>query len=186
MHPTTTRTTRPGVLPLAVLLAAVLGACSSTQPLDRQAEDAALETEIKARVAADPELNPFEIAVDVDEGVVRLHGMVDDAGDREKAGDLARRVDGVVRVVNEITYGEESVSDRLDDGALTARVKARLAADPEVNPMNVDVDTENGVVTLSGRVETAEERDRAERLARETEGVASVRNLLEVGDLTGG
>lgn len=71
---------------------------------------------------------------------------------------------------------------QVDDAAITAAVKAKLAADMDVNPFNIDVDTNEGVVTLQGRVEKQEARDKAEQLARETDGVRRVINLVKVGD----
>ncbi|MEA2563990.1 MAG: hyperosmotically inducible periplasmic protein [Acidobacteriota bacterium] len=73
---------------------------------------------------------------------------------------------------------------KVDDAAITASVKAKLATDGDINPFNIDVDTNEGVVTLQGRVEKAEARDKAEQLARETEGVRRVINLVKVGDKT--
>lgn len=73
---------------------------------------------------------------------------------------------------------------QVDDAAITAAVKAKLAADGDVNPFNIDVDTNEGVVTLQGRVEKQEARDKAEQLARETDGVRRVINLVKVGDQT--
>ena len=70
---------------------------------------------------------------------------------------------------------------QVDDAAITAKVKAKLAADGDVNPFNIDVDTNEGVVTLQGRVEKEEARTKAEQLARETEGVKRVINLVKVG-----
>lgn len=69
---------------------------------------------------------------------------------------------------------------RLADAAISARVKARLLADPEVNGLAIDVDTVNGVVTLNGRVETLAQRDEAVKLARTTEGVVAVNNLVQL------
>ena len=71
---------------------------------------------------------------------------------------------------------------QVDDAAITAAVKAKLAADGDINPFNIDVDTNEGVVTLQGRVEKAEARSKAEELARETDGVKRVINLVKVGD----
>jgi osmotically-inducible protein OsmY len=67
------------------------------------------------------------------------------------------------------------------DVEITARVKTKLAADPEINPFRIDVDTVDGRVTLSGTVRTEHQVEEAEALARGTEGVSEVRNLLEVG-----
>jgi hyperosmotically inducible periplasmic protein len=71
---------------------------------------------------------------------------------------------------------------QVDDAAITAAVKAKLATDGDINPFNIDVDTNEGVVTLQGRVEKAEARTEAERLARTTDGVRRVINLIKVGD----
>jgi len=71
---------------------------------------------------------------------------------------------------------------KVDDAVITASVKAKLAADGDINPFNIDVDTNEGVVTLQGRVEKEEARTKAEQLARETDGVRRVINLVKVGD----
>jgi hyperosmotically inducible protein len=71
---------------------------------------------------------------------------------------------------------------QVDDAAITAAVKAKLTADTDINPFNIDVDTNEGVVTLQGRVEKEEARTKAEQLARDTDGVKRVVNLITVGD----
>jgi hyperosmotically inducible periplasmic protein len=71
---------------------------------------------------------------------------------------------------------------QIDDAAITTAVKAKLATDGNINPFNIDVDTNEGVVTLQGRVDKAEARTEAERLARTTDGVKRVINLIKVGD----
>ncbi|MEA2601930.1 MAG: hyperosmotically inducible periplasmic protein [Acidobacteriota bacterium] len=75
-----------------------------------------------------------------------------------------------------------TVGSQVDDAAITAKVKAKLAADGDINPFNIDVDTNEGVVTLQGRVTKEEARTKAERHARETDGVKRVINLVKVGD----
>jgi osmotically-inducible protein OsmY len=79
------------------------------------------------------------------------------------------------------------------DPGITATVKARLAADDIVRAHVIDVDTAEGVVTLSGTVPTAVAEDRAIRLARETDGVVEVVDEIVVntavptsGELEGG
>ncbi len=69
-----------------------------------------------------------------------------------------------------------------DDASITAKIKAKLATDSDINSFNVDVTTNRGVVTLHGRVKTEEARETAERYARETDGVQRVVNLVKVGD----
>ncbi len=66
------------------------------------------------------------------------------------------------------------------DGALTSKIKAKMALDDTVKALNVDVDTVGGVVTLTGVVRTDAERQRALALARETDGVIRVVDRLEL------
>jgi hyperosmotically inducible periplasmic protein len=77
-----------------------------------------------------------------------------------------------------------TAGQQIDDATITAAVKAKLAADGDINPFNIDVDTNGGVVTLQGRVAKAEARSKAEEHARNTEGVKRVINLISVGDQT--
>lgn len=89
------------------------------------------------------------------------------------------------RAGEEVKEGAAELGERaqplVEDAAVTARVKAKLAADPEVAAYTIDVDTVNHVVTLSGSVGSAAESAEAEKLARDTEGVTDVVNRLTVG-----
>ncbi|HEY8461432.1 MAG TPA: BON domain-containing protein [Blastocatellia bacterium] len=66
------------------------------------------------------------------------------------------------------------------DAAVTTAVKNRLATDPATSGARINVDTANGVVTLSGSVSTAAEKAEAERIARNTQGVTQVVNNINV------
>lgn len=67
------------------------------------------------------------------------------------------------------------------EGTLTAKIKSKMALDDIVKASAIDVDTRDGVVTLTGTVTSEAERQRALQLARETEGVRSVADRLKVG-----
>jgi len=73
-----------------------------------------------------------------------------------------------------------TVGDAVDDKTILASVKSKLVADKPSNLTKVNVDVTNGTVYLSGNVESAEQKARAERLAQETKGVRSVVNNLQV------
>lgn len=66
------------------------------------------------------------------------------------------------------------------DGAITSAVKTRFLADPMVKGLKIDVDTDNGVVTLNGNVASKAEMDKATELARSTTGVKRVVSNLRV------
>src|SRR4029079_3857237 len=68
----------------------------------------------------------------------------------------------------------------LADGALTAKIKSKMALDDSVLARTIDITTKDHVVTLSGTVRTAAERDRAVQLAKETAGVTRVVDSLRV------
>jgi hyperosmotically inducible periplasmic protein len=72
------------------------------------------------------------------------------------------------------------VGDAVSDSALTARIKSKMVLDDDVTARGIDVDTSGTIVTLTGVVRSADERDRAVRLARETEGVTKVVDKLRV------
>ncbi len=80
-----------------------------------------------------------------------------------QAGEAATKIEGAV-----------------EEGTLTAKIKSKMALDDYVKARAIDVDTSGTVVTLTGVVESPEERDRAVRLARETAGVTRVVDALEV------
>jgi hyperosmotically inducible periplasmic protein len=66
------------------------------------------------------------------------------------------------------------------NAALTAKIKSKMALDDTIDASDINVDTTDGVVTLHGSVKSAAENQRAVQLARETEGVKSVNDLLSV------
>ena len=77
---------------------------------------------------------------------------------------------------------ERTIGEKVDDAAITAQVKAKLVADRAKNLVNVNVDTRDGIVHLSGIVPTEADRAEAEHLARVTKGVRLVQNDLAVRD----
>jgi osmotically-inducible protein OsmY len=68
----------------------------------------------------------------------------------------------------------------VDDGAITAKVKAALAGDPRTKAHQVNVETREGKVQLSGFVDSSEAKSTAEELARAVDNVKSVDNELDV------
>lgn len=74
----------------------------------------------------------------------------------------------------------QTTGEQVDDGMIVSKIKAKLTADVEINPFNIDVDSNSGEVTLQGTVAKDLAKTRAEQLARETEGVRRVINLIKV------
>ena len=79
-----------------------------------------------------------------------------------------------------VACGGKTIRPATDDGSVSTRVRTALLNDPQVAAGNINVTAANGVITLSGQVRTAAERDRAVALARQTSGVNVVRSELSV------
>lgn len=149
---------------LAALLAA--GAAAQLACTERQVERADAELE-----AADAK---------AEEQARELGTRADEAGRRLEEG-LERGAENVERSLEKAAREIEPIArDVLDDAEISVRVKARLAADPDVKALHIDVDTVDGRVTLNGKVESAHQREEAEDLARRTPGVREVVNLIQV------
>lgn len=78
------------------------------------------------------------------------------------------------------TPTRESTGEYIDNAAITARVKTALISDPVTKARDINVESFRGTVQLSGFVNTAEEKTRAEQVARAADGVVAVQNNLAV------
>jgi hyperosmotically inducible periplasmic protein len=76
----------------------------------------------------------------------------------------------------------KAIGETIDDATISTRVKTALLNDPDIDALTITVDTTKGVVTLSGRIKTAAEEQRAIELARKTPGVQDVKSVLRIGD----
>ncbi len=77
-----------------------------------------------------------------------------------------------------------SASSQMSDTTITSKIKAKYVGDADVKVFDVSVNTEEGVVYLTGRVDTQAQKEEAERLAWNTDGVTQVVNHIKVGDKT--
>lgn len=79
-----------------------------------------------------------------------------------------------------LTACGKAVSATIDDAQVTTRVKTALLNAPEVDAKRIEVDTVQGIVTLSGGVRSEAERDQAVAVARRIGGVKDVRSTLQI------
>jgi osmotically-inducible protein OsmY len=84
------------------------------------------------------------------------------------------------RATAEANYAARKLGGTMGDSALTAKIKSKMALDDYVDARAIDVDTSNSIVTLTGVVASASERDRALGLARQTAGVTRVVDKLRI------
>src|SRR6185436_8702785 len=71
--------------------------------------------------------------------------------------------------------------EAVTDAEITTKIKAEYAKDKEVSAMKIHVDTDKGVVKLTGTAKTASEADKAVTIAKNTKGVSSVVNEIQIG-----
>ena len=168
---------------------AVLGmaACSATRTQRAPGEmvdDATILTSVKAKLVSDKVTDAGDINVDVNRGVVKLSGFVDNAEQKSEAAKVARNVSGVKSVQNDIAVkqgsGGSTAGEVIDDSALTAKVKAALIESPDTKAHQINVETNQGVVQLSGFVDNAAAKSAATTVAKSVDGVKDVKNELSV------
>lgn len=75
---------------------------------------------------------------------------------------------------------KEAVKESVEEAAITTKVKAEYAKDKQVSAMKIHVNTDKGVVKLTGNAKSKEESDKAESIAKGTKGVVSVKNDIKV------
>lgn len=74
----------------------------------------------------------------------------------------------------------ETIATKVDDAAIVTKVKTGLAADKDISALKIDVDSRDGVVTLTGSVPSSAAQDRAVQIARDVKDVKSVDSRLTV------
>jgi hyperosmotically inducible periplasmic protein len=79
-----------------------------------------------------------------------------------------------------VMRGQQTAGEYIDDAAITAEIKSRMAADADVAATSISVETLNGTAQLSGFARSQAEKDRAAEIARDAKGVQSVRNDIIV------
>lgn len=103
------------------------------------------------------------------------------AQNREKVQDKVETTKDKMPTAEERAKNREKVSSTASNATLTTKVKTALASDVGMKTMtNIDVDSNNGVVTLKGKVDSADAKKKAGDIAKKVDGVKSVKNELKV------
>jgi osmotically-inducible protein OsmY len=144
-------------------------------------EDEGIEIKTSNRIG-----NRFKEAVHLNatsyNRMVLLTGEVPDAATKTEAERIARAVENVRGVYNELAIaGVSAYAVRTNDSVLTSKVKARFVDAGKFHPLRVKVVTENSIVYLMGLLKKQEAQDATE-IARTTSGVQKVVRLFEYID----
>src|SRR5262245_54360658 len=149
---------------------------STTQAVKGGVSDSWITSKTKIALFADSRVPGASVHVETQKGMVYLRGKVESDEAKKAAEDVARGVDGVQGVKNELQVVPASAKKTVEakDDDITKQVKERFKADPKLK--SLDDRTDNGVVTLQGKLPNINASARASQMAREVPGVRSVRN----------
>ena len=141
--------------------------------------DEEIQKAVQDAFSYDPRVAPFQGHVDVDSGMVTLRGQVDNLKAKRAATRDAMNTVGVIAVKNRLKVRP---GEKLPDDTVTDKVRAALRRSPHVDLYDVDVTNRQGVVTVSGTVDTHAQRAVASDLASGIKGVLMVINHITVRD----
>jgi osmotically-inducible protein OsmY len=155
--------------------------------------DDAIQDRIEHRFATNPSVKKYDVSVKVSGGVATLSGTVATEPQKAEAERLAK-VPGVTKVNNEVKIDKDSdrtlaertksglskTGEAINDTWITAKVKWFFVGEDSLKGSDINVDTNNHVVTLKGTVRSAAGRARAVQLAKETDGVTKVDDQLTI------
>ena len=184
-----------GKITLTLILASLFSVSAFADKNVEKTSDAWLEAKLVTSYLFSKNVSLSDIDVDVRNQVAYLSGAVQSPVERELAEEIAKSVDGIRKVESKISIvnsdpsakasmnaknKEKSFAATVDDLSTTASIKTKFLTTSNVSGLDVKVSTDRGVVTLTGKVNSDAERSLAEQIAKNTDGVVSVNNMLEI------
>lgn len=150
--------------------------------LGTQVDDTVVTSSVKSALMADDLVKSFDLQVETRKGVVQLSGFVDSQAQIDQAVALTRAVAGVTDIENGVTLkgSPSTMGTKIDDTAVTSRVKAALLADSAIKSFDISVLTFKGEVQLTGFVNSQAQIDQADKIASAAEGASGVKNELMI------
>jgi len=144
--------------------------------------DTWMTAKTKIALFADPRIKGSEINVETTQGLVMIRGKVDSDEAKQAAEGIAKGIDGVKSVKNELQVVAPSKREAIDDkdASITTRVNAQIAKDSYLKDAGIHAQTNAGVVSLSGEVSSLMTSAQASWTAWQVPGVKSVKNDLTV------
>jgi osmotically-inducible protein OsmY len=125
-----------------------------------------------ALTACSPRDNDPTVGQRVDQGIATAEKKTERAGEI-----IERKTEQAGRAIEQ---GGQNMADATTNASLTAAVKAALLTAPDLASMQINVDSNGGVVTLRGEVKSSAEKTQAEQVASNVDGVQSVVNDLRI------
>jgi osmotically-inducible protein OsmY len=132
---------------------------------------------VLAAVTSDPRVRDAALSVNVAQGVATLSGAVPSLSAKLAVGELARNTVGVLLVKNELEVRPAKIAD---DEVLSQRARAALLWDPKTGAQGIEVTAHDGLVTITGIVATASNRQHAADIVSGIAGIRALDNQLRV------
>lgn len=164
---------------------------TNQQTTNGQSGDSFREGQLWATYVLNPALQAYRIDGDIHGNTATLTGTVDTKTEKLLAAALAQQVKGITTVRNNINVDPAEIvvttfipgnvfAQQVRDATTSAEINSQLKWNEYTDALDIDVATQNGKVTLTGSADTQKAKQRAARIAANTEGVRSVNNQLTV------
>ncbi|TJY61013.1 BON domain-containing protein [Sinimarinibacterium sp. CAU 1509] len=166
-----------------------VAAVSTERSYGQVVDDATITSTVKSKLLWSKYTDGLSTDVDTNRGNVKLIGTADSEAAKSLAGQLAGNTRGVASVDNQLVVKTpkpglvdktkavtQEAGNDIADGWISTKVKSMLLYSSNVEGSDITVDTQNGVVTLSGKVDSGAERALAIELASNVRGVKSVQS----------
>ncbi len=162
----------------------IIGSAHALSKADEKTpiNDSWLTSKTKIALFADARVKGSEINIETAQGLVMIRGKVDSDAARQAAEGIAKGIDGVKTVKNELQVVAPAKREATDDKdeAITTRVNEQIAKDSYLKTAGIRAQTNAGVVSLSGEVSSLMSSAQASWTAWQVPGVKSVKNDLTV------
>lgn len=148
--------------------------------------DGWLSMQVKWALLYNRNVSAVNTQVFVTDGVVTLKGQADSQAQKDLTGEFAKDIDGIKDVDNQMTIGEsankpdQNKDNKIDDASITAQVKMAFLTHHSTSAFKTGVETNNGVVTLSGSATSDAGKDMATKVASDINGVTNVVNNMTI------
>jgi len=145
--------------------------------------DAWIKQKVETTLKLHRSVGDSKIKVSVKDGIVTLEGIAANMAKKELATAYTEDVEGVLKVKNEMTVSSSykaKAEQYIDDASITAQVQYALLSHRSTSALKTKVETNNGVVTLSGKANNRAERTLATLIANDINGVKAVINLMTI------
>jgi osmotically-inducible protein OsmY len=141
---------------------------------------------VKSALFFNRNVSAVNTEVDVADGVVTLKGQADSQAQKDLTGEYAKDIDGVKGVNNQMSIApmtnkaDQPKDTRIDDASITAQIKMAFLTHHSTSAFKTGVETNNGIVTLSGSATSGAGKDMATKVASDINGVTNVVNNMTI------